>query len=65
MSRQRRVHHTVASREYEYKIGRRLADRFGYKHKPRWRQITGMTNRTARQTVYRMAGPMFFGAEVR
>lgn len=65
MSRQRREHHTVASREYEYKIGRRLADKFGYKHKPRWRQIDGATYRTVRQTIYCMLGPQAFGAEVR
>ena len=65
MSRQRRVHNKIMAREYTYKVGRRLADKFNYKHKPRWRKTCGAANRSTRQTVYCMFGPAFVGAERR
>lgn len=63
MSKQRKVHHEVASRQHTYHVARNLAHKFGYRHKPRWRKSCRETNKSARQMTYAMFGPEYMGVE--
>ena len=62
MSKQRKMHHEKAARQYTYKVARKWEFKFGYKHKPRWRQISGGANVSSRQAAYTIFGPSFMGA---
>lgn len=59
MSKQREKHHDVATRQYEYKVARKLAYEAGYKHKPCWRKTARAADKSTRQFVYALFGPTF------
>lgn len=61
MSKQRRKHHEVASRQHTYQVARHLSYGFGYKHKPRWRKMCGAADKSTRQITYAVFGPIFMG----
>lgn len=61
MSKQRKVHHEVASRQHTYHVARHLSYKFGYRHKPRWRKSCRATGKSTRQMTYAMFGPIFMG----
>lgn len=63
MSKQRKVHHEVASRQHTYQVARHLAYKFGFKHKPRWRKSCRTTGKSTRQMTYAMFGPAYMGIE--
>lgn len=63
MSKQRKVHHEVASRQHTYQVARHLSYKFGFKHKPRWRKSCRATDKSTRQMTYAMFGPEFMGVE--
>lgn len=63
MSKQRRKHHEVASRQHTYQVARHLSYKFGYRHKPRWRKSCRATGKSTRQMTYAMFGPEYMGVE--